>query len=114
MKPYLLIIRSESFEEAGWSPEQIDAHMGRWGGYMETLVTAGAEPEGEPLADEGQVVKANEVLDGPFAEGKEVVGGYMIIKAADATKAAELAQGCPVLELPGGTVEVREITPMEM
>lgn len=115
MKPYLYLIRSESFADAGWSEAEIEAHMGRWGAYMQSLVEGGHFVEGEPLADAGQVVNSQQVVtDGPFAEGKEVVGGYLIIKANDAAQAAQLAKGCPVLELAGGTVEVREVTPMEM
>ena len=53
------------------------------------------------------------ITDGPFAEGKESVGGYLIIKANTLSEASELALGFPDFEF-DGTVEVREIIPMPM
>jgi hypothetical protein len=53
------------------------------------------------------------ITDGPFAEGKEEVGGYIMISAASLDEASELAKGCPVL-LGGGSVEVRMIIHMPM
>jgi hypothetical protein len=53
------------------------------------------------------------VTDGPFAEGKEEVGGYMLLSAKDLATATELAKGCPVLAEDSGTVEVRIIQQME-
>ena len=48
------------------------------------------------------------VTDGPFVEGKEEVGGYLIVAAKDLNEAVELAKSCPILEN-NGTVEVRPI-----
>jgi hypothetical protein len=48
------------------------------------------------------------VTDGPYAETKEVIGGYWIINAANYDEAVEVARGCPSLEF-GGHVEVREV-----
>jgi hypothetical protein len=51
------------------------------------------------------------MTDGPFAETKEVVGGYMLIKAKTFAEAVRLSKGCPGLER-GGCVEVRQLMPM--
>jgi hypothetical protein len=48
------------------------------------------------------------ITDGPFAEGKEVVGGYFIVRAESLNQAAEIAKDCPIFES-GGSVEVRSI-----
>jgi hypothetical protein len=48
------------------------------------------------------------VKDGPFAEAKDVVAGYIVVQASDLSQAAELAKGCPILEV-GGSVEIRPI-----
>ena len=53
------------------------------------------------------------VTDGPYAEGKEIVGGYMIIKANNLDEATEISKDCPIFEY-DGLVEVREIVKMEM
>ena len=47
-------------------------------------------------------------MDGPFVEGKEEVGGYLIVSAKDLNEAVALAKGCPIFEN-NGTVEVRPI-----
>ena len=51
------------------------------------------------------------VVDGPYAETKEAIGGYFLIDAASVDEAAEIAKGCPVLRH-GGLVDVREIVAM--
>jgi len=52
------------------------------------------------------------VTDGPFAETKEVLGGFSIIEAKDIDEAARIAEGCPILE-GEGSVEVRPVMPFE-
>ena len=51
------------------------------------------------------------VKDGPYAEAKEVVGGYFIIEAKDYAEAAKLCEDCPQLEL-NGRIELREVDKM--
>jgi hypothetical protein len=48
------------------------------------------------------------VTDGPYAEAKDVVGGYIIVEARDMGYATELAKGCPILG-GGGSVEIRPL-----
>jgi len=55
--------------------------------------------------------KSKVVTDGPYAESKDIVGGYTLIQAKDLGEAAELSKGCPIFES-GGLVEVRPV--MEM
>ena len=54
------------------------------------------------------------VTDGPFMEGKEMVGGYLICKADSLEEAVEISKGCPILEYESGIVEVREIQELKM
>jgi hypothetical protein len=68
---------------------------------------------GEKLADDAGKVLRNKggkivVTDGPYAETKEVVGGYFAITAEDYAEACKIARDCPHLKY-GGRVEVREI-----
>ena len=64
---------------------------------------------GDALKPEGSVVNAdNSVTDGPFAESKELVGGYSMVQAEDLAAAIELAKDSPMIKS-GGTVEVREL-----
>lgn len=112
MKQYLYLFRGGEFPE---SPEKMQAHMEKWGQWMQGLGQDGTLVDGLPLDKTGKVVeKAGEIItDGPFAEGKEVVGGYLIVKSNNLDHAVEISKGCPIFEYKG-TVEVREIMPMEM
>ncbi len=50
-----------------------------------------------------------QLLDGPFAEAREMVGGFYLIEAADKDEAVAIAQRCPAARF--ATVEVRECAP---
>jgi hypothetical protein len=58
---------------------------------------------------EGTMVSESPIVDGPFVEVKELVGGYMIVEANNLDEAVEVARGCPGLVSPGSGVEVIEI-----
>jgi len=68
---------------------------------------------GNPLERGGKVVtgKQKTVTDGPFAEAKDVIGGYTVVEASDLAQAVQLTTGCPILDV-GGFVEVRPIMKM--
>ena len=115
MKEFMYLFRGGEVTRAKLSPEEMQTHMQKWGVWMEGLAKEGALVGGLPLNQAGKVVeKAGElVTDGPFAEGKEVVGGYLIVNARDLDHAVEISRGCPNYEH-GGTTEVREIMSMDM
>jgi hypothetical protein len=113
MTEFLYLFRGGDAREATQSPERMQEHMGRWMKWMEDLGKQGKLSGGLPLKAEGKVVTTKMVTDGPYAEGKEMVGGYLIVKSKSLSEAAELSKDCPIFEY-GGTVEVREIQSMEM
>jgi hypothetical protein len=67
------------------------------------------------LENGGKVVTGRQkaIQDGPYAEAKDVIGGFSIIEADDLDEAAELSKGCPILEV-GGSVEVRPVQVLNM
>ncbi|HEY3998528.1 MAG TPA: YciI family protein [Candidatus Xenobia bacterium] len=96
------------------SPEQRQKHTEKWMAWFKELGAKGViKEQGNPLEDAGAVVQGRDkvVTDGPFAEAKDIVGGYTVIVARDLAEAAELAKGCPILEV-GGSVEVRPVQRM--
>jgi hypothetical protein len=98
------------------SPEQMQKTMEKWIAWMKDLGAKGhIKDQGHPLEGTGKVVQGKQkmVNDGPYAEAKDVVGGYMVIEAKDLMHAAELSKGCPILEV-GGSVEVRPIQKLNM
>ena len=98
------------------SPEQMQKTMEKWVAWMKDLGSKGhIKDQGHPLEHTGKVVRGKQkiVNDGPYAEAKDVVGGYMVIEAKDLAHAAEISKGCPILEV-GGSVEVRPIQKLDM
>ena len=92
------------------SPEAQQAHMGKWFEWVEKLRNEKRYISGEALLPGGKTIKGvkKAVTDGPYTEGKEVVGGYFVVEAKDLNEATEMAKACPDYEL-GGIVEVREV-----
>jgi hypothetical protein len=98
------------------SAEETQKHLQKWVAWFKDLNAKGViKDPGHPLQSAGKVVRGKQksIHDGPFAEAKDVVAGFTIVVARDLAHAAELAVGCPILEV-GGSVEVREIQKMEM
>lgn len=93
------------------SPEEIQKMMQKWMAWSESLKKGGHLKEGGvPLQSAGKVVHGGKknVTDGPYAEAKDVVGGFLMVSAKNLEEATELSKGCPVLE-GDGMVEVRPI-----
>jgi hypothetical protein len=87
------------------------AVMEKWSAWMKSLHQRGVITNpGQPLHDDGMVVSGRDkvVSDGPFAETKDLINGFIVVQAASLAEAAELAKGCPILEQ-GGRVEVRPV-----
>lgn len=96
------------------SPEEMQKMMQKWMGWMETLKKNGhLKDGGAPLETAGKVVHAGKknVTDGPYAEAKDTIGGYIIVSAKSLDEATELSKGCPILE-GDGMVEVRPVRAM--
>jgi hypothetical protein len=117
MKDFMFIFRdtvqnTEAY--ARMSPADMQADMEKWGVWMNDLAQQGKLIGGQPLFPAGKVVKGTvkKITDGPYIEGKDIVGGYLLIKAADFKDAVEISKGCPALNGPDSTVEVREIMPV--
>jgi hypothetical protein len=91
-------------------------YMEKWLVWFKELGAKGhLKDPGHPLEHTGKVVNGKQkiVTDGPYAEAKDVVGGYMLIEAKDLAHAVEISKGCPIFEA-GGSVEVRPIDKMNM
>jgi hypothetical protein len=99
--------------EGSMAPEQVQQALPRWAAWFQSLAERGhILDRGQPLQRSGKLV-GKVVTDGPFAEAKDVIGGYTLIKARDIAEAGELARGCPVIDR-GGQVEVRPVMKLDM
>jgi len=90
--------------------------MQKWVVWIKQLGEKGyIKDQGRPLEHSGKVVTGKEktIVDGPYAEAKDLVGGYMLIEAKDLAHALEISKGCPILEV-GGSVEVRPVMKVDI
>ena len=102
--------------ERNRSPEQTQEAMQKWMAWFKQLTEKGhIKDPGQPLEFAGKLVKGKQktVTDGPFAEAKDVIGGYTLVEARDLNEAVELAKGCPILEVEGA-VEVRPVRQLNL
>jgi hypothetical protein len=106
---YMLIFRGTEWYK-GLSPEQMQQVADRWMAWFNGLKDAGKCVAGNPLDPHGKIVsgKNRVVSDGPFAESKETIGGYFLLKVTALDEAVTIAQQCPGLPY-GIRVEVRPV-----
>jgi len=113
---YLLLIYGEE-ANTPQTQEEIDASMAEWGAYTEAVRAAGIYLAGEALqpSQTATTVRVKEgeriVTDGPFAETREVLGGYYLIDVPDLDGALDWAAKCPGAKY--GSMEVRPIMEFE-
>ncbi len=114
MPTYMMLLYEEPDVFERMSPEELQRAIERYRAWGQSLQESGHYVESDKLTDgEGRVLRKPEggevrVQDGPYAETKEVIGGYYSVRAESYDEAVELASGSPHLEY-GGTIEVREI-----
>jgi hypothetical protein len=105
---YMLLFRGMHWNK-NLSPEEIQNVMSRWIAWFDRLTQQGKARAGQPLTGIGKVVsgkKGQTVVDGPFAESKETVAGYILLQVDSLDEAVEIAKACPGLDY-GISVEVR-------
>ena len=116
MNDFLLIFRRDfKSSEIQPSPEQLQKMMKEWQNWMGSIAARNQlVSSGNRLSNDGKVVKPGPmVTNGPYVEIKELIGGYIMIKAESLEEAADISRGCPILMV-GGSVEVRPTVPMNM
>ncbi len=111
--PYILFFRNSGPENyQHLSPDQRQELMMRWNTWYDRLANEGKAVEGQPLELETRVVsgtRGERVMDGPFAEAMEAIGGYVKLIVSSLDEATEIAQRHPGLDY-GLIIEVRELT----
>lgn len=109
---FLLLFRNAGPDaHAHLGPEERTRLAQQWNDWYDGLAKAGKVEHGRPLELNGRVVsgvRGEKVTDGPYAEAKEVVGGYFFLRVASLDEATEIAKRCPGLAV-GLTVEVRPV-----
>ncbi|MEI6489874.1 MAG: YciI family protein [Bacteroidota bacterium] len=116
MKEFLLLFRSNNSEREQMSPEQMEENMKQWQQWISGIAQKEQLSGAQPLESEGKVIRgrAKKLTDGPYMEGKEVLGGYVLVKVKSFDEAVKISEDCPILEMESGTVEIREIGTMSV
>src|SRR5215470_7163248 len=106
---YMLLFKGNDWYK-GLSPEQMQKVSDQWMAWFNRLTEQGKAVAGAPLEREGKVVtgKNGRVVDGPFAESKESIGGYFLLNVKTLEEAVKIAKECPGLPY-GSVVEVRAV-----
>jgi len=106
---YILIFRGNDWHK-GLSPEQMQNISDQWMAWFKSLIAEGKAIAGNPLEPTGKIISGRNghVVDGPFAESKEAVGGYFLLTVAGMDEAVAIAQKCPGLPY-GAKIEVRPV-----
>jgi len=113
---YMLLIYGNEREWQNLPQSETGQRMAAYRAYTEALVKAGALVAGDRLQHTHTATTVrieggkNQVLNGPYAETREQLGGYYIIEAADLDAALSWAARCPGAS--HGAVEVRPIWTM--
>jgi hypothetical protein len=109
LSEYLVICRGQWDKTA--TDGQIQKVIDQFYVWLDGLVEDGKMRRGQRLTYEGRTVgRRNTIMDGPFGESKEVVGGYWFVIAHNIDEAAQIAAGNPCLEY-GLVLEIRPIDP---
>ena len=106
----MLIFRGTDWYK-GLSPEEMQQVGDKWMAWFKGLMASGKAVAGNPLEREGKIVSGKNgrvVSDGPFAESKETIGGYFLLKVQTMDDALAIAKECPGLPY-GIRVEVRPV-----
>lgn len=113
MKDYLLVYRADYSFMPNRTPEEIQVMSKRWMDWIGGIAAQNKLIDrGNRLDNSGKVIRnASTITNGPYAEIKESIGGYSLVKAESYDAAVELAKSCPIFTI-GGNVEVREINPL--
>jgi len=107
---FMLLFRGNDWCN-GLSPEEMQQVASQWMAWFKRLSEEGKALAGSPLEREGKIVSGQNgrvVADGPFAESKEAIGGYFLLKVKSFEDALAVAKECPGLPY-GVKVEVRPV-----
>ena len=107
---YMLLFRGPHWDR-GLSTDELQQVMNKVMAWFEGLSERGKIKGAQPLGGQGRVISGTDgrfVVDGPFTETKEAVGGYLVLQADSANEAVEIARSIPTLRY-GVSVEVRPI-----
>jgi len=112
MNDYLVMILDNEAARAQVTPADMQKLTAGHAEFAKGLRASGIYRDSERLRPEAKRVQGKHVFDGPFAETKEALGGYYVVRAESLEAATEIAKRCPMLD--GDTIEVRQVMKGEL
>lgn len=111
MDEYLILMRLDIItKESQPSPEQMQEYMKMYHDWVDGIAAENKFVGGKGLSTEGKVIQANHVItDGPYAQIKESLAGFIMVRADNFDDAVRMAKKCPILHGSGNSVEVRKV-----
>jgi hypothetical protein len=114
MAKFMLVLHNTPGNLRKLSPEELQRKVERYQAWVNKIRSGGRLAASEKLGEEGGKVLDLQtgrlhVMDGPYSEAKEVVGGFFVFRAADYDEAVELTRDCPFLE--DGRIVIRQTDP---
>ncbi|HZU37263.1 MAG TPA: YciI family protein [Gemmataceae bacterium] len=115
MAKFMLILHQTPGVWRNLSPEEMQRKIEKYQAWAAKIRSSGRHVSSEKLGEEGgKLLSLNQghlhIVDGPYSEAKEVVGGYFLFRAADYEEALEFVRDCPFLE--DGRISLRQTDPM--
>ena len=111
LKEFMLLFRFEPTQAEPAQEQENEMHK-QWGAFIGGVAAQGKLVSTHQLGFEGRQIGAGQTVDeGIHIAEKQTTGGNMVLMAASMDEAVDLAKKCPILSM-GGTVEVRDIVPM--
>ncbi|HEV3164055.1 MAG TPA: YciI family protein [Isosphaeraceae bacterium] len=115
MAKFMLILHETPGNHQDTSPEEMQRIFEKYQAWMEKIRSTGQFVVSDKLKEEGGKVLTSQkgklsIVDGPYSEAREVVGGYFTLRAASYEEAIELVRDCPHLNY--GRIEIRQTDPM--
>ena len=114
MNQYLLLLHETPAAYADIGPAQMGAIIERYAAWAQGLGEKGLLGPSHKLAESGGVHLRRQggsviATDGPYAEAKDLVGGFFTINATSLDEAQRIAGSCPHLDTGGNWIEIREV-----
>jgi hypothetical protein len=112
MTKYALLLGGTDLDKRSGNPALAPVMYERFATWLSSLRQGGHRAEPHKLRDQSGVrlsVRGGQVVEGPFMETKEAVGGIVFLHAATLEEAVAIARTCPIFELQNGSVEVRVV-----
>ena len=110
MSRFMLIVGGADLDKRSGNPAFRPAMLEQYMAWVQRLENQGNMVTRAKLRDQiGRrlTVRGGDVMDGPFIESKDAIGGFFIVDAESLDEATELARACPALHLQRGYVEIR-------